>query len=81
MGTGANGKHVLTSPGSETMACWTLRVCGNPGGPVFLSKSRVFRTTEEGGRKMRHRESDSLVVPEKVGNSAGGKEATYGSAV
>ena len=48
---------------------------------MFLSKSRVFRTTEEGGRKMRHRESDSLVVPEKVGNSAGGKEATYGSAV
>ena len=30
---------------------------------------------------MRHRESDSLIVPVKAGNAAGGKEATYGSAV
>ena len=30
---------------------------------------------------MRHRESDSLVVPVKAGNAAGGKEATHGSAV
>jgi len=29
---------------------------------------------------MWHRESDSLVVPVKVGNAAGGKEATHGSA-
>jgi len=26
------------------------------------------------------RESDGFVVPEKAGNSAGGKDATYGSA-
>ena len=48
---------------------------------MFLSKSRVFRTTEEGGRKMRHRESDNLVVLVKAGNAAGGKEVTCGSAV
>ena len=29
---------------------------------------------------MRHRESDSLIVPAKAGNAAGGKEATHGSA-
>ena len=29
---------------------------------------------------MRPRESDSLVVPVKVGNATGGKEATHGSA-
>ena len=40
----------------------------------------VCRTIEEGGRKMRHRESDSLIVPVKAGNAAGGKEATHGSA-
>lgn len=26
------------------------------------------------------RESDDIVVPEKAGNSAGGKDVTYGSA-
>jgi len=30
---------------------------------------------EEG--KIRHRESDSLIVPVNAGNAAGGKEATY----
>ena len=29
---------------------------------------------------MRPRESDSLVLPMKAGNAAGGKEATHGSA-
>lgn len=30
---------------------------------------------------MRCRESDSLIVPEKAGNAAGGKESTHGSVV
>jgi len=30
---------------------------------------------------MRHRESDSLVLPVKAGNAAGGKEATHGRVV
>ena len=52
-----------------------------PGRPcVSLATKRVCRTTEEGGRQMRHRESDSLEVPVKAGNAAGGKEATHGSA-
>ena len=42
---------------------------------------RVCRTTEEGGRQIKHRESDSLVVPMKAGNAAGGKEATHESVV
>ena len=47
-----------------------------PGRPcVSLGVKRVCRTTEEGGRQMRHRESDSLIVPVKAGNAAGGKEA------
>jgi len=51
-----------------------------PGGPVPLSReSRVCRTTEEGGRQMRYRESDSPVVPKKAGNAAGGKGARHGS--
>ena len=34
-----------------------------PGRPcVSFEVSRVCRTTEEGGRQMRYRESDSLVV-------------------
>jgi hypothetical protein len=47
---------------------------------VLSLKQRVCRTTEEGGRQMRHRESDSFIVPMKAGNAAGGKEATHGSA-
>jgi hypothetical protein len=53
-----------------------------PGRPCdSFGVSRVCRTTEEGGRQMRHRESDSLVVPMKAGNAAGGKEAIHGSVV
>jgi hypothetical protein len=53
-----------------------------PGRPcASLEAERVYRTTEEGGRKMRHRESDSLIVPMKAGNAAGGKEATPGRVV
>ncbi len=48
---------------------------------MSLSKQRVCWTTEEGGRQIRHRESDSLIVPEKAGNAAGGKEATHGRVV
>jgi len=77
----AKGKEISAFPGSETMACLTSGLCGNPGGPVPLSrKSRVCRTTEEGGRQMRYRESDSPVVPKKAGNAAGGKGARHGSA-
>ncbi len=52
-----------------------------PGRPcASLEGKRVCRTTEEGGRQKRPRESDSLIVPVKAGNAAGGKEATHGSA-
>ncbi len=46
---------------------------------MLLSKSREYAgqlKREEG----KYRESDSLIVPMKAGNSAGGKEATHGSA-
>ena len=75
------GKAMSTSSGSETMAYMTSRLHGNPGGPLFLSnEKRVCRTTEEGGRQIKHRDSDSLIVPLKAGNAAGGKGATHGSA-
>jgi len=58
-----------------------MMIARQPGRPcVSLDVLRVCRTTEEGGRQMRHRESDSFVVPVKAGNAAGGKEATHGSA-
>lgn len=58
-----------------------IMITRQPGRPcVSLEFERVCRTTEEGGRQMRHRESDSLIVPVKAGNAAGGKEATHGSA-
>ena len=75
----ANGKEMSASPGSETMACLTLGLCGNLGDPAPLSDMRVCRTTEEGGRQIGCRESDNLVVPVKAGNAAGGKEVTHGS--
>ena len=37
-----NGKPVAASPGSETMACVTSGLCGNPGGPVPLSSNREY---------------------------------------
>jgi hypothetical protein len=77
----ANGKEMLASSGSETMACLTLGLCGNPGDPAFSSRRGVCPTTEEGERQKRRRESDGFVVPMKAGNAAGGKEATHGSAV
>jgi hypothetical protein len=38
----AKGKMMAASSGSETMACLTLRLHGNPGGPVFLSEYREY---------------------------------------
>ena len=75
----ANGKEMFASPGSETMACLTLGLCGNLGDPAPLSDMRVCRTTEEGERQIGCRESDNFVVSEKAGNAAGEKEVTCGS--
>ena len=59
-----------------------IAITRQPGRPcVSFEVSRVCRTTEEGERQMRHRESDSFIVPKKAGNAAGGKEATHGSVV
>lgn len=74
-----NGKTAYAFPGSETMACLTLRVCGNPGDSAPLPARGVCRTTEEGERQMWRRESDGPIVPVKAGNAAGGKGATCGS--
>ena len=58
-----------------------IMITRQPGRPcASLEGMRVCRTTEEGGRQMWHRESDSFIVPMKAGNAAGGKEATHGSA-
>jgi hypothetical protein len=75
-----NGKSMSASPGSVTMACLILGLCGNPGGPVLSFAKGVCRTTEEGGRQMRRRESDGSIVPLRAGNAVGGKGATHGSA-
>ena len=68
-----------------TMACMTLRVCGNSGGPVsafpmsFIRKSMPNNDEKEKG-KLRSRESDNLIVLMIVGNATGRKEVTHGSA-
>jgi len=36
-----DGKKMLASPGSETMACLTLRLCGNPGDPAPLPEGSI----------------------------------------
>lgn len=75
--------EVEASPGSETLACMTQGVRGNLGGPAGhpFPKRRVCLTTErrEEGKRGR-RASDRLIVLEKAGNAAGGKEATVGGA-
>ena len=81
MSIAATGKAMLASSGSKTMACLTLRLCGNPGGPAPLSARGVCRTNRRGSKANRFsRESDGSVVPMMAGNAAGGKGATYGSA-
>jgi hypothetical protein len=75
----AAGEAIVASPGSETMACVTLRSGGNPGGPAALSGDRpesMPGNRNEGARQRRSRESDRLVVPMTAGNAARGKEAT-----
>jgi len=42
MGITAKGKVKPASSGSETMACLTVRLHGNPGGPVSLSQQREY---------------------------------------
>ena len=65
------------SPGSETMACRTLRICGNPGGPLLSCESEyALQLIIKGGRQMGQGKSDGVIVPMKAGNSAGGKDVT-----
>ena len=69
-------------PGVGDHGMFDIVITRQPGRPCASLKGlRVCRTTEEGERQMSHRESDSLVVPKKAGNAAGGKEATHGSVV
>ena len=85
------GEVMLASSGSETMACVTSRQHGNPGDPAAAfggTTQRSKRSETEsmpnnrtrGERQTSGRESDRLIVPEKAGNAAGGKEATDGRA-
>ena len=82
---------MTASSGSETMACVTLRLHGNPGDPAAAfggTTQRNKRSETEsmsnnrakGGRQISGRESDRLIVPVKAGNAAGEKEATDGRA-
>ena len=70
--------EVETSPGSKTLACTTGWVHGNSGDPAIpLSEEESMpNNRKKGGRQTGRRESDRLIVPEKAGNAAGGKEAT-----
>ena len=45
--------------------------------PYLGAKVRYVLTTKEAGQK-KYRQSDSSIVPLKVGNATGGKGATYG---
>ena len=78
------GKEVLASSGSETMACVTSRLHGNPGGPATaFQRSKLEsmpNSRTKGERQKGGRESDRLIVPMKAGNAAGGKETTDGRA-
>lgn len=80
---------MTASSGSETMACVTLRLHGNPGDPAAAYGATTQRSKRreaesmphnrpKGGRQNSRRESDRLIVPTKEGNAAGGKEATDG---
>jgi hypothetical protein len=40
-GTGVKGKDVLASSGSETMACVTVRLHGNPGDPAVAFRKKT----------------------------------------
>jgi hypothetical protein len=75
------GEEAAAPSGSETMACVTSGRSGNSGDPglSFREESMPDNRTK-GGRQTRARESDQLIVPEKAGNAAGGKELTDGRA-
>ena len=90
-GSGEKGEAMPASSGSETMACVTSRLHGNPGDPAAAFRGTTQRSkrreTEsmpdnrpKGGRQNSGRESDRFVVPAKAGNAARGKEATDGRA-
>ena len=45
--TAAKGKEVLASSGSETMACVTSRLHGNPGGPAAAFQKQTGEYAEQ----------------------------------
>jgi hypothetical protein len=57
MDAAANGKAASASSGSKTLACLTLGYAGTREALRFLPERGVCRTTEEGERQMRRRES------------------------
>jgi len=74
--------EVEASPGSKTLACMTWWLHGNLGGPAgpLSEEESMPDNRKKGGGQKRRRASDRLIVLEKAGNAAGGKEATVGRA-
>jgi hypothetical protein len=69
--------EVEVSPGSKTLACMTLCLQGNSGDPALsFRKESMPDNRKKGGRQIKGRESDRLIVLKRAGNAAGGKEAT-----
>jgi hypothetical protein len=48
MGITVNGKGMFTSSGSETLACLTLGLCGNLGGPAISSRKGSMPDNRKG---------------------------------
>ena len=71
-----NWRVLCGTAGSKSQSCLTLWLISQLGRAYrFLVASTSHQLEDEGGR-MSGRQSDSFIVPRKLGNASGGKEAT-----
>ena len=71
-----NWRVLCGTAGSKSQSCLTLWLISQLGRAYRFLETSTLHQLEDGDGRMSDRQSDSFIVPMKMGNASGGKVAT-----
>ena len=71
-----NWRVLCGTAGSKSQSCLTLWLISQLGRAYHFLETSTSHQLEDGDGRMSGRQSDSFIVPRKLGNASGGKGAT-----